>query len=94
MFDSSLAKQELGLGQKNWTKNYAKEFLKLDIKTSELDPVKNMDNILEAASSISDIKGAINEKRTYTIFNGEADGRSSKAARLCLRELTGYTSTS
>jgi hypothetical protein len=54
VFDSSLAKQELGLGQKNWTKNYAKEFLKLDIKTSELDPVKNMDNILEAASSISE----------------------------------------
>ena len=54
VFDSSLAKQELGLGQKNWTKNYAKEFLKLDVKTSELDPVKNMNNILEASSSISE----------------------------------------
>ena len=49
---------------------------------------------IKRASSISDIKGAINENRTYTFFNGEADGRSSKAARLCLRELTGYTSTS
>ena len=53
VLDASLAKVELQLGGKDWTKDYAKEFLNLNLKRSPTDVVKNTDNIVEASVNIA-----------------------------------------
>ena len=48
---------------------------------------------IKAASTIESIQKEINKKRIISICNGKADGRSSKAARICLWKLIEDTRT-
>jgi hypothetical protein len=55
VFDASLARTELRIGQADWKAEYAKEFLRLKtkMKTRTDDPVKDTEDILEMSTNIA-----------------------------------------